>query len=202
MLGRQSRGAINLTTLEPGTHKASCVTCLSSPSCCPLCSICICCDDSEYIKEKREASKYIYIRENSLEWNEPEIVMKAGSCLGVDPCLYQIHDNVHVVYYDDIMFDRITDQTRVCNECRTCLCGGRGERIRIDSTCCFGICLRASFPCACIPTCCPTSCFPCAWRHEIYVTDASKALYEIKAALRKATGSSFYKDESAATLCA
>lgn len=187
MLSREQRNQIQITSLEPGKHKASCLVCCSAPACCPMCSMLLpCCDDADYVKEKREASKYIYLRENSLEWNEPEIVMKTGSCLGVDPCLYIIKDQVYVVYFDDVMFDSITDQTRFCNECRTCFCGGRGERIRIDSTCCFGLCLRSSFPCPCIPTFCPTALFPCSWRHEINVEDASKAMYEIRAAIKRA----------------
>lgn len=195
MLSRQSRDAIRLSTLEPGVHRASCVTCCSSPACCPLLSFCPCCDDADYVKDMRESSKYIYIRENSVEWNDPHIVMRSGFCFGVDPCLFSIHDSVHVVYFDDVMYANVTDQTRICNECRTCLCGGRGERIRIDSTCCFSLCLRSSFPCPCIPVCCPSECFPCAWRHSIYVKDASRALYEIKAAIKKVNGLPLYKDD-------
>ena len=184
MLLRQSRDAIRIVgILEPGRDTRSCLVCCGAPSCCPLCALFPCCDDADYVKQKREASKYITIREHSLEWNDPEIVCSSTS-LCIDPCLYSIKDRVHVVYFDDVMLDRITDQTRFCNECRTCLCGGRGERIRFDSTCCSGLCLRSSFPCPCIPAFCPAACFPCAWRHEIYVKDASKALYEIKAAIR------------------
>ena len=60
----------------------------------------------------REASNYVYIREHSLEWNDPRIVLQKGNCFGVDPCLFDIQDHVTVLYYDDPMFDRITDQTR------------------------------------------------------------------------------------------
>jgi hypothetical protein len=28
------------------------------------------------------------------QWNEPEIVMRQGSFLGIDPCVYDIHDQV------------------------------------------------------------------------------------------------------------
>jgi len=191
MFSRKEKHNIQLQMLEPGRDTKSCLVCCSAPACCPACSFCPCCDDAEYVKNKREASKYIFIRENSLEWNDPEIVvMQSGSCL--DPCLYTIKDRVHTVYFDDVMFERITDQTRFCNECRTCLFGGRGERIRLDATCCYGLCLRSSFPCPFVPFCCPSVVFPCAWRHEIYVTDASKALYEIKGAIKSAKKSGLY----------
>jgi hypothetical protein len=55
---------------------------------------------------RKESSKYILIRENSLEWNEPRIVMKNGTCCGIDPCTYDIQDNVKVLYFDDPIFER------------------------------------------------------------------------------------------------
>ncbi len=87
-----------------------------------------------------------------------------------------------VLYFDDPMFDRITDQTRVCNECRTCFCGGRGERIRIDAPCCFNLCLRSSCPCPCVPVCCPTFFCPCVLRNDLFLEDAQKGMFEIKKA--------------------
>jgi len=53
--------------------------------------------------------------------------MKPGLCCGVDPCEYDVQDNISVLYFDDKMFERITDQTRFCNECRTCMFGGKGK---------------------------------------------------------------------------
>lgn len=87
-----------------------------------------------------------------------------------------------VLYFDDPMFDRLTDQTRLCNEFRTCCCGGSGERVRIDAPFCFDLCLRGTTPCCCIPVCCPNALCPCILRHEIYVEDAQRGLYEIKRA--------------------
>ena len=84
------------------------------------------------------------------------------------------------VYFDDPVFNRISDQTRCCNECRTCCCGGSGERIQIDSPCCFNICQRGSYPCPCVPICCPTAIFSCALKYELYVEDAQKGMYEIQ----------------------
>jgi hypothetical protein len=197
MLSREDRDNLRVrTVLEPGTHTPSVLVCCSTPSCCPMCAgTCPCCDDAEYVREKREASKYVYIRENSIEWNNPNIAMSNGSCCGVDPCLFIVKDEVHVVYFDDLMFASISDKTRMCNECRTCLCGGKGERVSIDQTCCLGLCFRSSFPCLPgVPVCCPTQLTPCAWRHELHVRDAAKALYEIKAAIKAALKSDLYTD--------
>ena len=151
-----------------------------------MCSALFCCDDAKYVVQKREASKYILVRENSVEWNEPEIVWQTGSFLGIDPCMYHVQDHSQVIYYDDPMFDAITDQTRCCNETRTCLCGGRGERIELTSTCCFGSCYRSSYPVPCVPVCVPTFLCPCARRREIYLADAAEGIHEIKKAVRNA----------------
>jgi hypothetical protein len=179
---KESQSFEIMGSISPGELTNGCMVCCQSPACCPLCAVCPCCADAEYVTISRKASAYIYIRENSLEWNEPVVVMKPGLCFGVDPCMYDIQDNVRTIYFDDIMFDRITDQTRTCNECRTCICGGRGERVRIDSPICCSICQRSAFPCPCVPICCPKSFCPCILRHEIYMEDAQKGLYEIKKA--------------------
>jgi hypothetical protein len=31
--------------------------------------------------------------------------MKPGPCCGFDPCAYAVHDNVTVLYFDDIILD-------------------------------------------------------------------------------------------------
>src|SRR5690348_7428049 len=108
-----------LSSIIPGQLTNGCLVCCAAPAGCPMCAVCPCCSDAEYIEIMRKASSYIYIREHSLEWNEPVVVMKPGLCFGVDPCMYDIQDNVRTIYFDDVMFDRITDQTRTCNECRT-----------------------------------------------------------------------------------
>ena len=69
---------------------------------------------------KREASKYFYIRENSIEWNEPYITFGNGGCCGFDPCLYTLQDNLSVVYFDDPVMNKISNSTPICNEIRTC----------------------------------------------------------------------------------
>jgi len=158
-----------------------------------------CCNDPEYIHVKKESSKYIFIRENSLEWNMPVVVMKQGTCCGIDPCIYEIQDNIKVLYFDDPIFSRISDQTRYCNEFQTCLFGGQGERIQIDSPCCFGICHRSSCPCICVPICCPNCLVPCVLNHTIYVRDAQKGKYSIEQARQAAMSNPLYNDELPAT---
>ena len=86
-----------------------------------------------------------------------------------------------MLFFDDPVFQRITDQTRQCNEFRTCVCGGKGERIRLDVPFCCNIFLRTTSPViCCVPVCCPTTICPCVLRYEIYLEDAQKALYEIR----------------------
>ena len=197
MISRKAKGKIRvLSSLQPGTSTAGCFVCCSAPAFCPMLSICPCCNESEYIHIKKESSKYIYIRENSIEWNDPSVVMKHGSCCGIDPCIYEIQDDVKVVYFDDNLFTRITDQTRCCNELRTCLFGGRGERIQLDSPCCCNLFQRATFPCPCVPICCPTALFPCQVKHAIYVEEAQKGKYEIEQIRKLALSDSLYYEET------
>ena len=141
--------------LMPGKKTKACFVCCNAPSCCAICSTCPCCDNSESLVLKLESSKYFHIRENSIEWNEPEIVMREGPCLGIDPCIFDVQDHVRVVYFDDPLFGQIKNTTRSCNEFLSCLCGGRGESLRISATCCFGTGYRGPCPCLCIPICCP-----------------------------------------------
>eukprot|EP01038_Epipyxis_sp_PR26KG_P012117 gene12117-16223_t len=174
-----------VSSITPPERTNGCLVCCNAPACCPLCSIFPCCGEAEYIDQLRYASTYIYVRENSIEWNDPQIVMMPGICCGIDPCLFNVQDNVNVIYFDDIMFESITDRTRICNECRTCICGGRGERIRMDSPACCNCCQRSTIPCLFIPSICPKSLCPCILRHEIYMKDAQQGLYDIKKARTK-----------------
>jgi hypothetical protein len=146
-------------TITPGKKTNSCFVCCNAPSCCAICSICPCCDYSDFLVKRRESSKYFHVRENSIEWNAPEIIMRDGNCFGIDPCIFDVQDNAKVLYFDDPMFMRLTNTTRLCNEFWSCLCGGRGERLQISSTCCFGMGYRGKCPCLCIPICCPHGTF-------------------------------------------
>lgn len=74
MMSRRDGNAISIIrALSPGVHTNGCCVCCSAPACCPLFSVLPCCSDPEYILVKRQSSKYVYIRENSLEWNDPEV---------------------------------------------------------------------------------------------------------------------------------
>ena len=129
-----------------------------------------------YISDKFDASNFILIRENSVEWNKPKIVSAKGDCCGLSLCYYDIQDNISVIYYDDPMFESVSNKTRCCNESRTVCCGGQGERVRISSTFCNGLCIRGILPCPCVPNlpcleCCP--CIECcALQANIYVKPA------------------------------
>jgi len=185
-----------LKALKPGVAVSGYCVCCFAPSFCPLFSLCPCCAEAEYIILKRESSKYFHIRENSIEWNEPRIIMKEGNCFGVDPCFYDIQDNVHVLYFDDPIFDRLNDKTRFCNECRTCIFGGNGERIQVDAPCCFHLCQRASGPLPFLPTCCPSTFCPGILKYEIYLEDAQNGLYEISTARKKISKNNVYNKQS------
>jgi hypothetical protein len=186
MSRRRGDGIHLLRSLTPGEDTTGCCVCCSAPACCPMLSVMPCCDHSKYIVAHRDASKYVFVRENSLEWNAPEIVWESGSWLGIDPCMYTVLDNPQVVYFDDPIFDYISDQTRCCNETRTCLNGGNGEIVHLDSRCFWGMCYRSHSPCPCVPTFAPLACFPCARRKIIYLKDAAEGIHAIKQAVRNA----------------
>jgi hypothetical protein len=99
--------------LESGQNDDGCFVCCSAPAFLPLLGILPCFRNPEYIIAQHESSKYVYIRENSLEWNTPNIVLSGGSCCGIDPCMYSVRDDVHVLYFDDPVFDHISDQVHV-----------------------------------------------------------------------------------------
>mmetsp|Transcript_35491 Transcript_35491/g.33668 ORF Transcript_35491/g.33668 Transcript_35491/m.33668 type:complete len:230 (+) Transcript_35491:275-964(+) len=196
MLSRINSSSISIFhSIAPGKKVNGCYVCCNAPSCCAICSIVPCCDDSHFLVAQRESSKYFHIRENSIEWNEPEIIMREGNCCGLDPCIFEVQDRVKVIYFDDSMFGKLRNVTRHCNEFRTCLFGGRGERIQISNPCCCGLGYRATC-CPCVPICCPQALFPCALREDIYVDDAEQGIYSLKEAMKAAHLSELYGDNS------
>jgi len=90
-----------------------------APAMCPICAVCPCCTLPEYITKATEESTYVYVRENSVEFNMPGLSSEKGACCGNSICGYRVADNVQVVYYDAMVMDQITDKTRCCNDCRT-----------------------------------------------------------------------------------
>jgi len=132
-MSRINTSAITVTMVVPhGVKTYGCCACCYAPAACPGCAICPCIKDPEYIIKEMEASKYIYVRENSLEWNSPLKTAKEGDCFGTSCCLFRAQDNVSVLYFDDPMFDSITDKTPCCNGMATCICGGQGELIQVS----------------------------------------------------------------------
>jgi len=93
---------------------------------------------------------------------------------------------VAVLYFDDVYFDNVRDDTRRCNNCKTFCCGGRGEQVQIESTFCCGLCLRGRTPMTCIPSCCPEACCPCIAKSELWVEDADAAVRIIQNAQNNA----------------
>ncbi|GMH87811.1 hypothetical protein TrST_g8524 [Triparma strigata] len=180
MMSRISTSAITVTQIIPHGVKAyGCCACCYAPAMCPGCAAFPCIKDPEYIVKEMEASKYIYVRENSIEWNDPHKTSKEGDCCGQSLCLFRAQDKVSVLYFDDPMFDRITDKSRCCNDCRTFCFGGEGEMVQIDSKFCCGCCYRGEIA-LCVPVCCALCC-PII-KHQIKVAKASEAIRGIKEA--------------------
>jgi hypothetical protein len=184
MMSRSNHSHVKITReLEAGAKTSGCCECCSAPSMCPGFALCLFCfGEPDYIVKEREASKYVYIRENSIEWNEPKIVTASGYCCGQSLGQYRTKDDIKVLYFDDPGFDRVQNHTRCCNEYHTWLCGGRGETAMIDSTFCYGMCLRAPAPFLCVPCCCPHFICPCSLHYKIFLENAERGCYEIKAA--------------------
>jgi len=131
----------------------------------------------------------IYIRENSIEYNQPTLQpAKAEShlstffCCGHSPTTLIVRDQISTVYYDDILMDSIRNDTRPCNPLHTFCCGGRGEEVRLESRFCWDACYRGrsvggehcgllnSCCCCipCVPVGCPDCLCPCAARVSLY----------------------------------
>ena len=143
-----------------------------------------CCDKPAYIVKKREASKYIVLRENSLEWNNPSYTTDYGCCFGMSLCGYRLSDRVSVLYYDDLAMERVDFDSGCCcfTGCWNRCCSSEGQRVVMKATCCGGFCLRGLPPCCCIPSAFPLWCCPWALAHELYVEDGREAVAQIMAA--------------------
>jgi len=185
MMSRVKGDRIRITHIvEPGERVKGCCTCFNAPKSLPMLSYWLCCVD--YPKRsinKLNSSKYVYIRENGIEFNTPKIHAANGFCFGSACCKLSVKDKVTVIYFDDIHFSEVTDVTRPCNKTKTFFCGGQGEKVQIDSRFCLGFCKRA--PCAyvCVPACFSEQCCPfLVASHEIYVEDAQTAVEAINMA--------------------
>lgn len=189
MLSRVASDRIRLThVIQPGTRRPGCLVCCHAPTSCPSLShippFNLCIDYPLYIVNKINSSRYIYIRENSIEYNNPTMQAARGSCCGIvcGSCSkLEVRDQVTVLYFDDEHFDNVRDNTRSCHNCKTFCCGGRGDQVLIDSRFCCGVCKRGRGcgPMACVPVCCNECCCPCLVESELWVDDAQSAVNTI-----------------------
>jgi hypothetical protein len=76
----------------------------------------------------------------------------------------------------NILVLSVRNETRYCNSCRTLVCGGSGELIRIESSFCCGLFKRGRFGVPCAPVCCPDMFCPCMVKSELWVEDAKSAV--------------------------
>lgn len=127
----------------------------------------------------------IYIRENSVECNQPtlqparsETPLTTALCCGHSPTVLIVRDQITTIYFDDILMDSVRNDTRPFNPLHTFCCGGRGEEVRLESRFCWDLCYRGrsigteqcglldSCCCCvpCIPVGCPECLCPCAAR--------------------------------------
>lgn len=133
--------------------------------------------------QQQQQQHSIYIRENSLEYNQPtlqpaksETTLSSIFCCGRSPSSLAVRDRITTLYFDDLLMDNIRDDTRCCNPFMTFCCGGKGEGVQFESTFCHGMCYRgrsvdvdlADMFCLCcipcVPVCCPEIVCPCAAR--------------------------------------
>lgn len=194
MISRSSGDRVKIThTIEPGKEETGCVTCFYAPPEYPvLAACCPCFDYPEYIVNEMKASRYIYVRENGVEWNNPTMQPAKGPWCGRSLTDLRVRDDVRVMYFDDVRFDSVRNDTRVCNPFLTFCCGGNGEDIRLESKFCWNACYRTHGGClgdggcgsgsgccvcvpCCVPACCPKSVCPCAAKEYLYVEDAKRA---------------------------
>lgn len=142
--------------------------------CCP------CYDYPEYIVNEMSSSKYIYIRENSIEYNSPTLQPAKATthistvlCCGNSPTELVVRDRITVLYFDDMIFDSVRNDTRPFNPLITFCCGGHGEAVQLESRYCWDMCYRSrgcGICCIpCIPVICPDCVCPCAARVSVFV---------------------------------
>lgn len=167
------------TDIKPGKHSEGCCVMVAAPDYCPCMAALPCVGEPQYIHDKREGSKYILVRENSIEWNSPTRVARQGACcaphrcemFGVSCVLYDIHDHINVVYFDDPMLSKVSNRTMPCHKTYEFCCGGEGEIVRMENTCLGGLCLRGTSPCCFVPCIFPLCLCPCVTSKNMYVQD-------------------------------
>jgi len=189
LISRSSGDRIKIThMIEPGKEETGCFTCFYSPPEYPILAKFPCFDYPEYVINEIKASQYIYVRENSIEYNQPILqpakantTLAACFCCGNSPTDLTVRDQISIIYFDDILMDNIRNDTRPCNPLLSFCCGGRGEEVRLESKVMGGWCYRGrglSACCCvpCVPLGCPECLCPCAAKRTIFVEDADFAV--------------------------
>lgn len=93
-----------------------------------------------------------------------------GQYVGACGCTFHVQDDARVLYFDDpVLADIVARTDPCCGTLRRCLCGGRGQAVRVQSRTCRGGCVRTRGlgPLPCIPTCCVCLCGPAALRYDM-----------------------------------
>ena len=150
-----------LVEIPPGVLKEGCWVCCPAPSCLPCCSAIPCCGMPQYIKDQIEDSKFIYLTESGLLWNEPAITAQecCGGCM-LHPCFYRAQDSIKMIAYDDPALGYIKNTAGCMANCCQNMFGGDGAPLQINQVFCFKMCLPSgACPGCCLPTAC--GCMPC-----------------------------------------
>ena len=129
----------------------------------------------------------IYIRENSIEYNQPTLQPSKATtplttifCCGHSPSSLSVRDSITTIYFDDVLMDSVRNDTRMFHPLHTFCCGGRGEEVRLESRFCGDVCYRGrsldgfgSGCCClvCVPVGCPECLCPCAARVSVRFVD-------------------------------
>jgi hypothetical protein len=80
----------------------------------------------EWANRRNEARSLLWIR-SLWVWRSRQRKVRRTLAKSCSHSFIHILHPASVLYFDDKMFERISDQTRCCNECRTCLFGGKGD---------------------------------------------------------------------------
>ena len=114
-------------TIAPGKEETGCLACFYAPPKLPILTKCPCFDYPEYIVNKIRASQYVYVRENSIEYNQPTLqpapadrssLFEECLCCGRSRNVVMVRDRVSVVYFDDELYDDVRNDTRCCARMR------------------------------------------------------------------------------------
>ena len=177
---RKQEDSLALVSFPAGEQVHGCCFCCTAPSCLPALSLFPCCADPTYVNLEKEAAKYVFLRENSIEYNNPSVNFKLSTCCCIDICQFEVNDNITVIYFDDPIFASMSDKSDCGSSLYSICFGAQGERIHFERKCCYSLCIEGRFPCPIIPICCPRGLCPCYINRDIYTKNAQKAMYEIK----------------------